>query len=181
MSWSRNSASATVSVRPEWPEDHEAVSQVHAAAFPTTAEAQLVERVRANGCHPVISLVAVEAGEVVGHILLSPVSIGDLGGGDRPFLGLGPMAVIPGRQRRGIGSRLVRAAIEGARALECGAVFVLGHPEYYPFFGFEPAAARGLHFRSAEYDPAFFVLELQSNALRGVEGAVTYDPAFDAV
>lgn len=152
---------------------------VHQSAFPTPLESNIVDRVRGGGGRPIISLVAAEHGEILGHIMLSPVTVGTARGGPHPYLGLGPMAVVPSRQREGIGARLVRASIEAARALDVGAVFVLGHPEYYPFFGFEPAGPRGLHFRSPEFDAAFFALELVPGALDRVQGTVDYDPAFD--
>jgi putative acetyltransferase len=88
------------------------------------------------------------------------------------------MAVTPARQRAGIGSALIRAGLEACRGLAVDAVVVLGHPGYYPRFGFTPGVRRGL---GCEYDvpaDAFMVLSLRANALRGAAGTVRYHAAF---
>ncbi len=165
-----------IEIRTERPEDHKDVFAVNAAAFETAAEAELVEAVR-GATEPLISLVALVEGKVAGHILFSPVTVEDAG---VPSLamGLGPMAVLPESQRRGIGSRLVHAGLDACRRIGEDAVFVLGHAEYYPRFGFEPAPAKGLRYRSAVFDPHFFVAELSPGALTGLSGWVRYHPAF---
>jgi predicted N-acetyltransferase YhbS len=89
------------------------------------------------------------------------------------------MAVLPALQRRGIGSELVRAGLRECAAQGAALVFVLGHPEYYPRFGFVPAAPLGMHYQSETFDPAFFVLELEPKNLAGLQGWVRYHPAFD--
>ncbi len=89
------------------------------------------------------------------------------------------MAVAPERQKQGVGSRLVRAGLDACRALGEDVVVVLGHAEYYPRFGFEPAAARGLRYRGPDFDPHFFVAELRPGALEGVSGRVRYHPEFE--
>ncbi|NJO12325.1 MAG: N-acetyltransferase [Gammaproteobacteria bacterium] len=165
-------------IRDEEEADREAVHALNAAAFAALAEANLVDALRAQA-RPVISLVAERAGSVVGHILFSPVTLSGRAG--LRIMGLAPMAVEPSHQRQGIGSALVRAGLERCRALGIGAVVVLGHPEYYPRFGFSPAARFGI---GCEYDApeeAFLVAELQSGFLRGISGTIHYHPAFKDV
>lgn len=96
-------------------------------------------------------------------------------------MGLAPMAVLPSHQRRGIGSALVRAGLQHCRQLGIGAVAVLGHPDYYPRFGFRPSTRFGI---SSEYDApaeAFMVLELQEGYLAGRSGVIRFHPAFRGV
>jgi putative acetyltransferase len=168
-----------VSIRPERDEDRAGVHEVNRAAFPTSVEADLVDALR-GAARPWISLLAEIGGRIVGHILFTPVRV--LGEeGERAALGLAPMAVHPDFQNRGIGSRLVRAGLEACRAQGQPVVFVLGHPNYYPRFGFQPAAPRGLHYKGPEFDPYFMVVELEPGALEGWAGSVEYRPEFEEV
>lgn len=165
-------------IRPEDPNDLAAVHAVNEAAFETSAEADLVDALRGKA-QPLISLVAEVAGSIVGHILFSPVKLADQSG--HMLMGLGPMAVIPQHQRQGIGSALVREGLNRCAALGCDAVVVLGHPAYYPRFGFVPASRYGV---SSEYDvpdDVFMIMELQPGSLRGISGEVSYDEAFHGV
>ena len=115
---------------------------------------------------------------IVGHVLLSPVTID---GKDEPRgLGLAPLAVLPAYQRQGIGTRLVEAALRRARLLGYAYVVVLGHPRYYPRFGFVPASRFGLRYEQRALDDAFMALELVPGALNGISGPVRYSPAFSA-
>lgn len=149
-------------------------------AFPTDAEANLVDAIR--GCTaPQVSLVAVgPAGEVIGHILFTPVEIRSPEGAGQA-LGLGPMAVAPGCQRRGVGAALIEAGLGACRAAGAPVVVVLGHSDYYPRFGFRPAWDAGLYYGEPGPNPAFMVCELERGALGGRSGEVVYHPAFDAV
>ena len=125
-----------VVIRNEGPMDRAGVRAIIEAVFARRDEADLVDRLREDGdC--AISLVAVEGGEIVGHVLFSPISA--------PFraLGLAPVAVAPHRQRSGIGGRLIRTGLEHARAAGWQGVFVRGDPDYYRRFGFDPALASG--------------------------------------
>jgi putative acetyltransferase len=175
------SEAARLVIRAEQPRDWRAVFEVHARAFPQLGEAKLVEALRAAGA-ATISLVAERDGRVVGHILFSPVRVAGGGGGGFAAQGLAPMAVDPGCQREGIGSALVRAGLDACRDAGHTIVFVLGHPDYYPRFGFEAAAPRGLHSQGgAAYAPAFFVAELAAGSLAGRAGVVQYRPEFAAL
>lgn len=165
-------------IRPEIAADRAAVRAVNEAAFLGRAEADLVEALHASNL-PLVSLVAEVDGEVVGHILFSPVSLA--GHAHLHVMGLAPMAVLPSHQRTGIGSALVREGLARCRALQYSAVVVVGHPDYYPRFGFVPADRHALR---CEYDvPAdvFMVAELTAGALSGVSGLVRYDAAFAGV
>jgi putative acetyltransferase len=168
----------SVSIRPERAGDRTAVFAVVAGAFPTDAEARLVDRLRAAGAASV-SLVADEGGAVVGHVLFSPVRVVADGGAAFDALGLAPMAVAPERQRRGIGGALVRAGLDGCRAAGHTIVFVLGHPDYYPRFGFEPAETHGFAYEGGpSFARAFFVRALAPDALVGRSGVVSYHAEF---
>ncbi|MEQ1802890.1 MAG: N-acetyltransferase [Gammaproteobacteria bacterium] len=162
-------------IRTEEERDWPAVGAVNAAAFETSAEAALVTSLRQRAA-PVVSLVAEDRGVIVGHILFSPVSLA--GHPALKLMGLAPMAVAPGHQRRGIGSALVRTGLDACRALGYGAVVVLGHPGYYPRFGFVPASRFGLRCEYDAPDEAFMLVELEPGCLQGVAGLISYDPAF---
>lgn len=167
-----------IDIRPERPGDHPDVFAVNAAAFDTAAEAELIEAVRSDA-EPLISLVAIASGRVVGHILFSPVTVEAEGVEQRLAMGLGPMAVAPEHQRSGVGSRLVRAGLEACRAIGEDVIFVLGHADYYPRFGFESARPRGLWYRDEAFDPHFFVAGLRPGALDGWSGQIHYHPEFE--
>jgi putative acetyltransferase len=169
---------AMLIIRPEAPTDHEAIRSVNRLAFGREAEARLVDVLRA-AAQPFVSLVALQDADLVGHIAFSPLTIqGD--GPAIPALGLGPMAVLPDMQRRGIGSRLV---LEGLAACQAGRhtlVVVVGHPAFYSRFGFVQAVPRGLRCEYDVPDEAFMVAELAPGALQG-GGLVRYHPAFGEV
>ncbi len=163
-----------VTIRPERPGDAAAIHAVHAAAFSTDDEARLVDALREAG-HARISLAAEEDGRIVGHVAFSPVTIDGSSSGSEG-LGLAPVAVIPSQQRRGIGSALIREGLAICRKEGYSFVVLLGHPEYYPRFGFQRASDFGL---ANEYgaDEAFMVLELAPGSLP-LGGLVKYGPEF---
>lgn len=165
-------------IRPERPEDVASVHRVNELAFGTPAEADLVDALR-RAADPFVSLVAVIDDRIVGHILFTPVSVE--GAADRLMMGLAPMAVLPEYQNQGIGSRLVEEGLQACARLGAGAVAVLGHPEYYPRFGFEPAAKHGLRSEYDVPDEVFMVQELEPGALSGCRGLIRYRPEFAAV
>jgi putative acetyltransferase len=163
-------------IRAETPADEEEVRATNEQAFGTAAEAQLVDALRSVAGS--ISLVATGGSQIVGHILFTPAVV--TAAADARVAALAPMAVRPGWQRQGVGSRLIRAGLEACRNAGYTAVVVIGHPEYYPRFGFVPAAPRGLR---SEFDvppEVFMVLELEDGALARFNGLVRYQPAFSA-
>ena len=162
-------------IRREQVGDIAAVRRVNEAAFPTSLEANLVDRVRAEA-RQFISVVADENHLVVGHILFSPVMLST--DTSLQIMGLGPMAVAPDFQRRGIGSSLVHAGLDECRLKGAVAVVVLGHPQYYPRFGFKPASAFGLTCEFGVPDEVFMALELMPGTLEGKRGTVRYHTAF---
>ena len=167
-------------VRDETAADHAAVRSVLAQAFPSDAEARLVDVLRGR-TQPQVSLVAVDPSDrVVGHILFTPVEIHASSGSSRA-MGLGPMAVSPGEQRRGAGSALVEAGLAACVAIGERVVVVLGHPDYYPRFGFQRAWDFGLYYAAPGANPAFMVRELERGALRGLDGEVVYHAAFGSL
>ena len=162
-------------IRAEQPNDRAAIREVHVCAFGGDEEANLVELLR-NRKKAVISLVAVSQQRVVGHILFSPISISNAPE-DFRAVGLAPLAVLPEFQNHGIGSQLTHAGLEACRQRDYDAVVVLGHPGYYPRFGFSRAKDHGL---DNEYDAldAFLVMELKPRSLQRVSGLVQYAPEF---
>jgi putative acetyltransferase len=168
-----------ITIRPEKPADASQVRHVNELAFGQPAEADLVERLRQT-CTDSLSLVA-EDDAVVGHILFTPVM---LESGARRVVGKGlaPMAVLPDRQRQGIGSQLVRRGLDILRERGCPFVVVVGHPEYYPRFGFEPASTHGLASQwEGIPDAAFMALVLDVQAMAGVSGVAKYREEFSEV
>ena len=164
-------------IRPERPEDTPSVRSLNELAFGQPTEANLVERLQ-QVCTTSLSLVA-EAGAVVGHILFTPVVVESAG---RQIIGMGlaPMAVLPDRQRQGIGSALVRRGLEILRERGCPFVVVVGHPEYYPRFGFERASLHGLASQwEGVPDDAFMVSILDVDAMAGVSGVAKYRDEFN--
>jgi putative acetyltransferase len=166
-------------IRGERPEDIPDIHELHTLAFGRPAEADLVDALRARG-KATLSLVAVEDDRIVGHILFSPVTIHS-GHRRLPAVGLAPMAVLPERQRCGIGSQLVRIGLLECRNAGYDCVVVLGHPTYYPRFGFVPASRYGLTSEYAVPDEAFMVLAWDEAVLKGRGGVVRYQPEFRAV
>lgn len=163
-----------IRTRLELPSDAAAIHRVNELAFGRSDEAAIVDALRAAGALT-LSLVAIADDEIVGHVAFSPVEIARDGAVDLA-LGLAPMAVLPSHQRRGVGSRLVRDALDELRRAGHRAVVVLGHPEYYPRFGFERASRFGLRWEHACPDEAFMALELSPDALGVGPGVVRYRP-----
>lgn len=157
-----------MTVRPETPADHAAIHAVNLSAFAQPDEADLVDRVRAEGA-VLLSLVAEQDAAIVGHILFTRMHVADT-----PAVALAPVAVDPAHQHRGIGAALIRRGLDLLRDSGERIVIVVGHPAYYPRFGF--AAAVGIEH---PFPPeAFMALELTPGALAGVAGPVRYPPAF---
>jgi putative acetyltransferase len=164
-------------VRPELPDDRDAIRRVNELAFEGPVEADIVDALRdSDAWLPSLSLVAEDGTGIVGHALFSLVRL-DSG---PELLSLGPMAVLPERQREGVGTALVRRGIRRARGTEYPLVVVLGHPDYYPRFGFRPARLYGIETPYDAPDEAWMALRLPAYDDR-VRGTVLYPPAWDGV
>ncbi len=152
------------------------IRDVNRRAFGREVEAWLVDGLRGGG-HARLSLVAEEDGRLVGHIMFSEATIRteETGVG---ALALGPVGVIPERQGRGIGSALIREALDRCARTGHRIVVLLGHPDYYPRFGF--SAERAGNLSSAYSGEAFMALELVPGALSGVAGEFEFAPPFGA-
>ena len=167
-----------MAIRSEDPDDIAAVRAIHEKAFGQQTEANIVDSIRA-ACPDAVSLVAVADDQVIGHIFFSPVTIMGKTGAIQG-MGLAPMAVVPERQRQGIGSQLVEAGLKVLREQGCPFVIVLGYPEYYPRFGFVPASRHGLACQwEGVPDEAFMVLVLDEGVMAGVSGVARYREEFD--
>jgi putative acetyltransferase len=163
-------------IRPEQPDDHQSIRYINTQAFDTEAEADLIDELLKSGI-PLISLVAEENGEIVGHILFTPVTL-EGNSPSLPLAGLAPMAVRADWQKRGVGSMLVKEGLNRCKKSGYGAVVVLGHPDYYPRFGFSPSVNYGI---TSEYDvpvEVFMVKELHDGALDDCTGTIKYHKAF---
>jgi putative acetyltransferase len=163
----------------EKPEDHQAVRALNDAAFGQPGEGMMVEAVRRNPRFvPALSLVALDGDTVAGHILFFPIDI-VTPGGRVESLSLAPLAVLPKMQGKGIGGALVAAGIEAARSLGFASIIVMGHPAYYPRFGFTPASRWGIRPPMEAPDEAFMALELIEGCLEGAAGVVEYPHEYD--
>lgn len=166
-------------VRNEHEKDIDAVRDLNEAAFEGAAEAELVDLLRERA-DPYLALVEEsKEGLIRGHIVFTPVTHIDRS--DLRILGLGPMAVLPEFQRSMIGSALVTKGLEVCREKGFGGVVVLGHPEYYPRFGFVPASQYGIRSEYDVPDEVFMALELREGYLTDAAGLVKYHPAFGEV
>jgi putative acetyltransferase len=167
-----------ITIRYEKPEDILQVYEINAQAFETEAEANLVDQLREN-CPDIISLVAEDGDHLVGHILFSPMEI-ESQGSKVAGMGLAPLAVIPGHQNQGIGSMLVNCGLEILRGQGCLYVIVLGHRNYYPRFGFEPASHFDLKCQwDGVPDDAFMVIIFDETGMLGINGIARYREEFD--
>jgi putative acetyltransferase len=148
-----------VLIRRELPGDQSAIRRVHADAFAAQypggqpVEPQLVDDLRASDAHlGALALIAIADGEVVGHVCCTRARLLP---GEQPVLGLGPLGVRQSHQRRGVGGALMHAVLGAADALDEPLVVLLGHPDYYPRFGFRPAAEIGVEPENPEWAPFF--------------------------
>ena len=167
-----------MNIREEQASDIDKVWKINADAFETEAEANLVNMLRGSGCD-FVSLVAEIDNEVVGHILFTPVELS--GNADLKMMGLAPMAVESQYQKKGIGSKLMKAGLERCQSSGYGAVVVLGHPDYYPKFGFTPSVNFGIKSEYDVPDEVFMVMELVPEYLKNHEGIIKYHEAFGSV
>jgi len=170
----------SITVRPENNEDIRAIDVVHISAFGGEAEAQLVSTLReAATYNKELSLVAELGGRIVGHVLLTRVPLRKEGE-EKHVLALGPMSVVPSQSHRGIGSKLIQAAIMLAKEKGYGTIAVLGHPEYYKRFGFVNAKDLGVSCNLPAPKEALTVMEIVDGNLAG-GGHIEYPEPFIAL
>ena len=165
-----------IEIREERPDDVAAVRELNRRAFGQDQESNIVDALRANGA-ALLSLVATLNDRVVGHIMYSAVSVG----GNVKGAALGPMAVIPERQRQGIGSKLIEAGNQNLKNADCPFIIVVGHANYYPRFGFRPAREHGIKCEWDVPDDVFMLLVLDQVKMEGVSGLVKYRDEFSSV
>lgn len=164
-----------IKVRAEVADDFNAIDVVNLSAFEGEAEAQLVTALRESPAFiPDLSLVAELNGRIVGHVVLSKVTLKS-DSGSTEILALGPMSVVPSQSHRGIGSELIDAAVARAKPLCYGAIVVAGHPEYYQRFGFKPASQWGVSCNLNMPADALTAMELVDGTL--AKGGVAEYPA----
>jgi putative acetyltransferase len=165
-----------IEIREERPDDVAAVRDLNRRAFGQDQESNIVDALRANGA-ALLSLVATLNDRLVGHIMYSPLTIdGKLEGA-----ALGPMAVIPERQRQGIGSKLIEAGNQKLKDAGCPFIIVVGHADYYPRFGFRPASEHGIKCQWDVPDDVFMLLVLDEAKMEGVSGLAKYRHEFSSV
>jgi putative acetyltransferase len=166
-------------IREERPEDHAGINRVNEEAFGQPLEARLVDLLRTNAA-VLLSLVAVTADQIVGHILFSPVQL-ESGEGVLEGAGLGPLSVLPDFQKMGIGSSLSKEGIRKIQQKRFPFIVVLGHANYYPRFGFVPASRYGITCQWDVPDGVFMCLPLDPLLFDGVSGLVRYRDEFTTV
>ena len=167
-----------VTIRQERQTDYRKTEEVVQQAFLNEEFSDKKEHalVKRDAFIPELSIVAVDE-EIVGHIMLSKITI-EQDGASVDSLALAPVSVVRSYQKKGIGGKLIVAALEKAKELGYGSVVVLGHPEYYPKFAFKKASEWNIKAPFEVPDEAFMAVELSENALQGIEGVVQYSNAF---
>lgn len=165
-----------IEIREERPEDIAAIRDVNKRAFGQDQEGHIVDALRSNGA-VLLSLIATLNGQVVGHIIYSPLTVGD----EVTGAALGPMAVVPEHQRQGLGGRLVEAGNRRMKDAGRPFIIVLGHADFYPRFGFTPACTRGIKCEWEVPDDVFMLLVLDETKMQGVSGPAKYREEFSTV
>lgn len=170
-----------INLRPEQPNDYEGITRVNDLSFQRKAEGKLVVELRkSKDFDPNLSIIAESNGEIIGHILFTPVSI-ELKNRTAHSLTLAPMSILPDFQKRSIGKLLVVFGLQAAKDAGHQSVVVLGHPSYYPKFGFKKASNWNIKSPFPAPDDAFMAIELMPGSLEGIEGKVVFPSAFDGV
>ena len=168
-------------IRPEHPADRHHIFDVHVQAYGEDEEARLVDTLRAEGSfNTALSLVAVHGDRIIGHILFPPITI-ESRSRTVPALALAVLAIHPMFQCLGIGSALIEEGLEACRSHGHRIIIVVGHPKYYPQFGFVSARRQGIDVTFSCPDDALMALPLVTGALDGVNGMVRYHPALSMV
>jgi len=168
-------------IRAETPKDYKIIYEVNEKAFENNSESKLIDKIRTSENYiPELSLVALKEKEIVGHILFSKLKIVNEKGGVE-VLSLAPMCVLPEYQNQGIGSELVEKGLRISKDLDYNIIIIVGHPNYYPRFGFTPAREKGLEvsLKMEIPDEAFMVCELEKDTLKDVTGIVEYPAYFE--
>jgi putative acetyltransferase len=160
-------------IRQETKTDYKKIRELNDRAFGGTEESQLIDNLRGEG-RVLLSLVAEEEGDIIGHILFSRIRIE--GKESLPVAALAPMCVSSVHQKKGVGGALIQQGVRMLRQKGETAVFVLGHKKYYPKFGFSAELAR--QFQSEYAGSTFFAMELQPGWMEGKSGTVVYPEAF---
>ena len=163
-------------IRREKSEDIPVINNLNRQAFGQKSEAKIIDKLRSRGVL-LISLVALQDSKVVGHIAFSPVTV-ESERSNWEAMALGPMAVLPKFQRKGIGSKLVYTGLDECKRLGHRIVVLVGHPEYYPRFGFIPAKAKGIDCEFEVPNEAWMINELKASALVGRQGKVIFQNEF---
>ena len=167
-----------IALREEQAKDIRAIRDVNEIAFGGPAEADVVDKLRQT-CSELLSIVAVDGNEIVGHILFSPVTVESNDGVIRG-MGLAPMAVLPKHQRKGVGTALIERGLALLRERAYPFVIVLGHADYYPRYGFVPASRYGLESQwEGIPDEAFMITVFDRDVLNGVQGVARYRDVFN--
>jgi putative acetyltransferase len=170
-------------IRTETPSDIRDIFALHNDAFAQDGEARLVNALRNDGDFTTdLSLVAIHDDRIIGHVLFPPITIESGDGTQKsvPARALAPLGVDPAFQCQGVGAALLEEGLNTCRHLGHRSVFVVGHPGYYPRFGFSTARTFGITVDFPCPDEAFMAIELVPGALDGVHGTVRYPPAFEA-
>ncbi|RXJ73861.1 GNAT family N-acetyltransferase [Veronia nyctiphanis] len=162
-------------IRTEVPADILQIDRMLRQVFDTDAEAKLVMALRENGNNTLSLVACTDNGEIVGHIMFSPVM---LEGEDLGWQALSPVSVLPGHQKKGIATKLINEGFEMLFELGYPACFVLGSPEFYGRFGFATAAKVGLSCQWPVPDTAFMAVELEPGSFSGKFGQISYCPEF---
>jgi len=170
-----------LNIRTEERKDYQEVYSLNEEAFGGSDESLLIERIRASEQFiPELSLVAEEAGNIIGHVLFSKAVVVDEGK-EQDVIVLAPVAVKPERQKTGIGSQLIQEGLRRCRDLEYGLVLLIGHPSYYPRLGFKPARQFQLELKQFKVpDEVFMVYEVIEGSLGRIKGELLYPGAFFA-
>jgi putative acetyltransferase len=163
-----------IKIRSETKDDYNIITQINDLAFGGTGESQLIINLRKTDSFiPELSLVALVDDKLLGHILFYPITI-EAANNTFPTISLAPMAVYPDYQKKGIGTKLVIEGLQRSKNMHFESVIVLGHPNYYPRFGFKPASQWNLYSDFEAPDEAFMALELEENSLACKRGKVVY-------
>ena len=161
-------------IRSETKDDFNIITEINDLAFSGNSESKLIINLRKNSDFITdLSLVALADDRILGHILFYPITIKSEND-DYPTIALAPMAVHPDYQKKGIGTKLAFDGIQRCKDMGFDSVIVLGHPGYYPRFGFKPASNWEIYTDFDAPDEAFMVLELVINSLAGKSGKVVY-------